>query len=133
MTALRTAIAVLLVTSTLQVTCDAPSTITRSDSLSSIFDEAFSTIQYENSLFDYLSAPTFDNLKAYLTTQGRYFIPLWCAGGLTFIFFICCCIQLCCFNCCGQQYLFDNLDVVEQKSAENRSDLAQFHVASIPT
>jgi hypothetical protein len=83
--------------------CVPPATVTNSEQLSSIFDQAVSTIQYHNSLFDYLSDPSFSNLKAYLLTQGRYFIPLWAAGGLTLLCFIFCSIQLCCFNGCKKR------------------------------
>jgi len=83
--------------------CVPPSTITSSQQLNSIFDQAFSTIQYQNSLFDYLADPSFDSLKNYLTTQGRYFIPIWCAGGLSLLFFVICSIQICCFDCCKRQ------------------------------
>ena len=93
----------LLVAVALAGSCVPPSTITSSDSLSTIFDQAAITVQYQNTIFDYLADPTSDNLRIYITTQGRFFIPIWSAAGVTFFLLMACCLQLCCFSCCGRQ------------------------------
>ena len=93
----------LLLWHALAQTCEVPSTITSSSTLNTIFTTAIDTIQIDNSLFGYLGEPTYDNLRSYVTTQGRFFIPLWVVAGLSMLFFTICAIQMCCFNCCRQQ------------------------------
>ena len=103
MSLLRITLLCLLAFTIASQTCEVPSTITSSSSLNSIFTDAINTIQNDNSLFDYLSDPSFDSAKSYVSTQGRFFIPLWVAGGLSLLFFVICAIQICCFDCCKRK------------------------------
>ena len=100
---LRIILPALLASLVLAQTCQVPSTITTTSTIDSLFDEAINTIQANNSLFGYLGDPSFANLKSYVSTQGRFFIPLWTIGGLTLLFFTICAIQMCCFNCCNRR------------------------------
>lgn len=84
-------------------TCSTPTTIIKSNDISSVFSRAISLINYKPQLIELISLPSIDNVKSYLMTQAPYVIPLWCIGALTLVMLFGCCIQLCCYNCCGQK------------------------------
>ena len=84
-------------------TCNSPSTIFKASSLKNIFNSTLSDSSYNEKFFDFLSDPTLDTFKTYAMTHAGYFIPLWVFSGLSFLFFIGCIVQLCCFNCCGMK------------------------------
>jgi len=87
----------------LATTCTTPTTVVNSTDLSTVFDRTISLINYKPQLIQLISLPSIDSVKTYLMTQAPYVIPLWCVGGLTFVMLVGCCIQLCCYNCCGQR------------------------------
>ena len=83
--------------------CSLPSTTIGSTDLSNIFDKTISLINYKPQLIDLINSPSIDNVKNYLMTQAPYVIPLWSLAGLTFVMLIACCLQICCYNCCGMK------------------------------
>jgi hypothetical protein len=82
-------------------TCTPPSTIFSSSSIASNFDRFLSTLHYDSSAFDLISNPNYETFKSYFLSNGKYFIPLWCLGGVTLVLFMLCSLQLCCYHCCG--------------------------------
>lgn len=94
---------IALLTTVLASTCTVPTTIVNSSSLSSIFNKTVSLINYKPELLSLISSPSIDTIKTYLMTKSAYVIPLWCIGGLSFVMLIGCCLQICCYNCCGQK------------------------------
>lgn len=101
MIALKTASLLLVVTTVLAQTCTPPSTIFSSSTMSTIFNGVLSTFSYDNSAFDLIGNPSYETFKSYFLSNGKYFIPLWCLGGVTLVLFLLCSLQLCCFHCCA--------------------------------
>lgn len=83
--------------------CNNPSYIIPVSPLDSAFDTTLDSIRSPQSLIAYLANPTTDNFIDYTITLLPAAAPLWAMGVLTFVLFIACSIQLCCFDVCGNK------------------------------
>jgi hypothetical protein len=83
--------------------CDSPNYIIPVSPLDSAFDTTLDSIRSPQSLIAYLANPTTDNFIDYTITLLPAAAPLWAMGVFTFVLFIACSIQLCCFDVCGNK------------------------------
>jgi len=83
--------------------CTDSNYIIPSSILDDVFNNPLDTLRSDQNLVALIQQPNEENLRTYALSLAPVAAPLFALAVLAIIFFVICSIQLCCFDCCGNQ------------------------------